>query len=325
MVKDMPESSSKSVSLIVGTCNRPNNLKKLLDSLISISVLDREDVEVIIVDNGSIDHSTYNLCLDYKVVYLNQREPGLSSALNLGIKNAKGEYIAFTDDDAIAVDPLWLDKLSKNFKINPRLGYVSGNVLAFQADSEAQFVWEKKGGLSKGKELKVYTQQYLSSFDPTWRISKVAAGANSMIPRKVLDETGYFSTFLGGGAPISHGNTLEIVYRIIRAGYELMYDPEPVILHDHPASPWQLRRKMYVYGVGDVCYQLYIFVEHGDWKYLYGATIRHFLFIINTLVMALFGKYPMPFSYRVFSLFGSLVGIPLFFIKYFLWKMNYEY
>jgi glycosyltransferase involved in cell wall biosynthesis len=324
MVKDMQKINSKSITLVIGTCNRSTYLEKLLDSLKSTGLLHRKDIEVIIIDNGSTDQNTYNLCLNYNIVYLSQTQPGLSSAINTGIKNARGEYIAFTDDDTIVIDPLWLDKLQENLKANPRLGYISGNVLAFKTSTEAQSVWEQKGGLSKGKERKVYTKKYLSSFDPTWRISKVAAGANSMIPKRVLDQIGYFSTFLGGGAPIGHGNTLEIVYRIIRAGYELMYDPESVILHNHPATPWQLRKKMYTYGIGDVCYQLYIFAEYGDWRYLYGAIIRHFLFIFTTLVMALFGQYPMPFSYRVFSLLGSLVGIPLFFVKYIFWKINHE-
>ena len=320
----MQNINSKSISLVIGTCNRSLYLEKLLDSMKFNGLLDREDIEVIIVDNGSIDQNTYNLCIKYNIIYLSQSKAGLSSAINTGIKTARGEYIAFTDDDTIVVDALWLDKLRENFKANPRLGYISGNVLAFKTSTEVQLVWEQKGGLSKGKERKVYTKQYLSSFDPTWRISKVAAGANSMIPKRVLAQIGDFSTFLGGGAPIGHGNTLEIVYRIIRAGYELMYDPESVILHNHPATPWQLRKKMYIYGVGDVCYQLFIFAEYGDWRYLYGSTIRHFLFIFSTLIMGLFGKYPMPFSYRVFSLLGSIAGIHLFFVKYILWKINHE-
>ncbi len=320
----MQKDNCVNISLIVATYNRPDSLLNLLESLKLNGILAREDVEVIVIENGSTDKDAYQFCHDYNIVYLCQDIPHLSLAVNLGVKNSKGKYIAFTDDDVIISDSSWLDNLHENFLANPKLGYASGNVLAAHTNSEVPLIWERKGGLSKGTQRRTFTQEYLASFDPDWRISKVAAGANSMIPREILDEIGYFSTFLGRGAPIGHGNSLEIVYRIIRAGYELVYDPSAVVLHYHPETPWKLRKKMYIYGMGDVCYQLYIFFEYKDWRYLYGATIRHFNFILGSILMGLVGKYPMPASYRIFSLFGSLVGFPAFLIKYPLWRTQHE-
>ena len=320
----MQQDNCVTISLIIATCNRPDSLLCCLESLNIHGILAREDIEVIIVENGSNDKDAYHFRHDYNIVYLSQDIPHLSLAINLGIKSSKGKYIAFTDDDVVISDSTWLDKLHDNFLDNSNLGYASGNVLAAQTDSEVQLIWERKGGLSKGNQRMTFTQEYLSSFDPKWRISKVAAGANSMIPREILNEIGYFPTFLGRGAPIEHGNTLEIVYRIIKAGYELVYDPSAVVFHYHPETPWRLRKKMYIYGMGDVCYQLYIYFEYKDWRYLYGATIRHFKFILGNILMGLIGKYPMPASYRIFSLFGSLVGFPIFLIKYTLWRTQHE-
>ncbi len=100
----MPE-----VSIIIPSYNRASSLKKTLISIINQTYT---DYEVIIVSNGSTDN-TKNIVdqfQDARLKYVFQKGSGSpASPRNTGIKNSKGNYIAFCDDD-----DLWLpEKLEK--------------------------------------------------------------------------------------------------------------------------------------------------------------------------------------------------------------------
>lgn len=315
----MPTQNSISISLIITTCNRPKDLDFLLSCLQNVEILGRQDIEVIVVDNYPKNDAAKEICSKYRrVIFLKQPVPGHSLANNIGIQNAKGAFIAFTDDDVVIRDREWLDKLRKHFDHNPKLGYVSGNVKAIKPQGTIENVWERKGGLSKGNQSRLFTQKELRENYKMlpWPITKISAGANNMIPRHVLDQIGGFTTFLGGGAPLGHGNTLEIVYRIIRAGYDLYYDAEIVIYHKHPENAKALKQKLFLYGTGNSGYQLYIFMKYRDWRSLFYGLVGHHLYVLSNLLKSIFKKYPLPFSYTIHSLMGSLLGVPLFLYKY---------
>ena len=94
--------SIKIISVIITVYNRGLLLKKCLDS-----VLTQEGVmfEVLLIDDGSTDDSL-SICKDYESRYSNirvfhQENSGISNARNLGLDNARGEYICFHDDDDI--------------------------------------------------------------------------------------------------------------------------------------------------------------------------------------------------------------------------------
>ena len=100
------------ISVIIPTFNRA---KLLLEAV--HSVLDQkdipEDVEIIVVDDGSTDNTREALAaLAGKIAYIRQEHSGVSKARNLGISRSNGEWIAFLDSD-----DLWLpDKLRAQMK-----------------------------------------------------------------------------------------------------------------------------------------------------------------------------------------------------------------
>ncbi len=88
------------VSIIVPVFNVEKYLKRCLDSLINQTL---KDVEIICINDGSTDNSTFIL-QDYKrrdkrITVINKKHEGLSIARNVGIEFAKGEYIGFVDSD----------------------------------------------------------------------------------------------------------------------------------------------------------------------------------------------------------------------------------
>lgn len=311
---------NKKISLIVATVNKDGNLNNLLQSLKHTKILSQKDIQVIIVDNSQGNNEVKNVCNKYNVTYIRQPIPGKSRSVNEGIKQAKGRYLAFTDDDVVIKDPDWLTKLHQHYISDNKIGYVSGNVLAQNTTKSCQIIWERKGGLSKGTTKKVWRRneldkKYKYKFVP-WPINDIAAGANCMIPKEVINKVGLISEFLDPGAPIPHGATLEIVYRIIREGYDVLYDPKISVYHKHPSSSKLLRQKLYTYGVGNSSYQLLIFSKYKDYRSLYWGLLGHNLYVLKNSIKSLFGKYPLPFTYTIYSLFGSIAGTFIYYYRY---------
>ena len=95
------------VSVIVPVYNVENYIEKCLNSLVNQTL---EDIEIIIVNDGSKDNSE-NIIKSFlsrypqKIKYLKKENGGLSDARNYGIPYATGEYIAFLDsDDYVELD-----------------------------------------------------------------------------------------------------------------------------------------------------------------------------------------------------------------------------
>ena len=85
------------VSVIIPTYNRGYCLCEAIDSVLAQTYT---NIEIIVVDDGSTD-STEEILKKYgpEIQYLWQENQGVSSARNLGIRAAKGEWIAFLDSD----------------------------------------------------------------------------------------------------------------------------------------------------------------------------------------------------------------------------------
>ena len=108
------------VSVIIPTYNRAASLLRAINSVLGQSF---KDFELIVVDDGSTD-DTASIISDFSsIIYLKQENKGVSSARNLGIANANGQYVAFLDSD-----DEWLpSKLSSQIEyiqLNPKFRWV---------------------------------------------------------------------------------------------------------------------------------------------------------------------------------------------------------
>ncbi|RQO31931.1 hypothetical protein DBR32_03755 [Taibaiella sp. KBW10] len=102
------------VSIIVPVYNTAAYLKECIHSIRSQSYA---DLEIILVDDGSTDHSL-SICLeaakqDERIIVLDKENGGQASARNLGLDIAKGDYIAFVDSD----DTISPDLIAENIKL----------------------------------------------------------------------------------------------------------------------------------------------------------------------------------------------------------------
>ena len=114
------------ISVIIPTYNRKHSLKEAL-----VAVLEQwtKNYEVIVIDDGSTD-GTVQLLQEMKKAYKNLRfftqpNQGPAAARNLGISHAKGQIIAFTDDDC-EVSKTWVLMIRKSFELNPEVVALQG-------------------------------------------------------------------------------------------------------------------------------------------------------------------------------------------------------
>ena len=88
------------LSIIIPVYNRENYIMKCINS---IQMINSKQIEIIIIDDGSQDRSL-EICQqlmknDSRIKLVSQQNAGVSSARNLGLKNASGKYIMFVDSD----------------------------------------------------------------------------------------------------------------------------------------------------------------------------------------------------------------------------------
>ena len=116
------------ISVIIPTRNRAELLKSALGSLDN-QTLSKGEFEVIVVDNGSTDH-TADLVSGLTKEWENLRcvheaTPGLHAGRHRGLKEAIGDVLVYIDDD-IRATPSWLEAIAENFT-DPNVAMVGGN------------------------------------------------------------------------------------------------------------------------------------------------------------------------------------------------------
>ena len=124
-------------SVIIPAYNAEKTIRRCLDSLVSII---RDDVELLVINDGSGDR-TGEICQEYAERYSNVRyfckeNGGVSSARNMGLDEARGEWVAFVDaDDYIFKKSLELLLKESNADLIvggfSRIHLSSGNVCSF--------------------------------------------------------------------------------------------------------------------------------------------------------------------------------------------------
>ncbi|ULJ77365.1 glycosyltransferase [Rhizobium sp. C104] len=297
------------ISIVVPTFDRNSSALELLGDLKRLGVLERDDVEIIFVQNNA----ALNVDLKSRLELLGARclhqpKRGQAAALNCGILGSEGDVVVFIDDDVRLIDGQWLNKLVAHFA-DPKIGYVAGNVIAAELISLPQISWEAKGGLSKGAEFKRFDQSFFKS--PRFGgvpLRFVACGANSAIRKSILLDVGLYDERFGVGSAVGHSQSHEICYKVFRAGYDAVYDTNATVSHVHPQTWADLRKRMYNYGVGDTAVQLHFFIKYGDFRGLREAFLARHAYLLGKLFKRLRGNYPMPMSAILAGLAGASAG-----------------
>jgi dTDP-4-dehydrorhamnose reductase len=181
-----------------------------------------KNFELIVISDKEI--TLPRLSLPIKLVLTGKKRTGVGEKRDFALKVAKGDFIAYIDDDAYP-HPEWLSNALFDFK-DPRVGAVGGPNLTPPEDS----FWAKISG-------NIY-ESYLTSggaqnrFVPKQKMTvSELQGVNLIIRKDILLKVGGFSTKLFSG------DDTRICHSIRLLGYEVIYDPKVKVFHHRREFP----------------------------------------------------------------------------------------
>jgi glycosyltransferase involved in cell wall biosynthesis len=220
------------VTAILVTFNRCKSLAKALESLAALEFPPTVSWEILVVDNNSTDQTRqvveeFSVRYPGRFRYLFEPTAGKSHGLNAGIEAARGDILAFVDDD-VTVEKNWLQNLTVPF-LDVKLAGVGGRILL---DSNfplpAWLSLEKPynmGGILAGFDL---------GTEPG-PLDEPPYGTNMAFPKWVFQKYGGFRLDLGPrpGSQLRNEDT-EFGRRLLTAGECLWYEPSAVVYHPVP-------------------------------------------------------------------------------------------
>jgi glucosyl-dolichyl phosphate glucuronosyltransferase len=229
------------ITVILCTYNRCQSLTKALESVAALRLPESIKWEVLVVDNNSTDQTrkmVENFSCPYprRFRYLFEPQQGKSYALNAGIREAAGDVLVFTDDDA-TVEPTWLQKLTAPLN-NREWAGVGGRTLPEQTFSAPNWL-----GLEER-----YAMGPLAIFDlgaEARELTEPPFGNNMAYRREMFEKYGGFRTDLGPrpGSEIRSEDT-EFGQRLLSAGERLRYEPSAIVYHAVP--PYRIQKSYFL-------------------------------------------------------------------------------
>lgn len=209
------------VSIIIPAYNQAHYLPDAINSALEQS---HPDVEVIVVDDGSTDH-TPDVTAEYadrpNVKLIRQANTGLSGARNRGFSEATGDYICFLDSDDY-FSPDKVQKQAAMLDANPDLGFVYCDIVTVDPSGEPvaeQCTVERSDRVLSGN---IFQSLLLGGYFPPHTV---------MLRRSILAELGGFDLDCGGHADY------EFWLRISAAGHAACFQNEALAYYrTHPDS-----------------------------------------------------------------------------------------
>jgi GT2 family glycosyltransferase len=254
-------------SIIVCTRNRADSIGEMFEAL---SQLEPTGAEIIVVDSstGADKVLTEKLARASGANYLEEPRRGLSLARNTGLRIATGKIIAFTDDDCVPAKD-WLAQKLRVFA-NPEVWAVTGRVVQ-HSSAGACDLFEEVAGQDLGGERREFTKadlqfslgmffsnvakifaKHMKSQAPgPWSIGH---GSSMAFRREVFEKLGKFDERLGGGAPLRSCDDTEMFYRVLMAGYKIVYEPAALVRHKHGLDNEDVFKTRYGYSYGGAAF-----------------------------------------------------------------------
>lgn len=229
-------------TVVVCTRGRPEALRRCLASL---ERLEYEDFEVLVVDNHEVPTVDGEIVGERPVRLVHESRRGLNVARNRGVREAKGDVVAFVDDDC-EVDPKWLEELRAVFA-GGRVTFVTGRVRAASLDRAAQRWFEEVMSFDRGPVEQTFMAGGGGGLLPR-DAARLGTGCNMAFSRSLFDRIGPFDEALDMGTLVGGGGDIDYFGRALDGGEVAVYWPRAVVRHHHRQTVPELRRQLFGYG-----------------------------------------------------------------------------
>ena len=234
------------ISIVICSYNRAPNLPVCFEHL--LKQVSCEDItwEIILVDNNSSDDTRaiaeqYATDTPLNISYSFEGQQGLSHARNNGIALAKGQWVAFIDDD-IRVSTIWLKTLYDVF-VEQDCDAVGGRIHIESPQSLPRWISPDMYGFLGHQDFGPEPHKMDG-------IDESPFGGNMAVHRRVFDKIGVFDTTMGRSG---EGNTKEELFkgeetdffeRLADSGGSFFYHPDLLVLHK--ILPYQLKMRFFL-------------------------------------------------------------------------------
>lgn len=307
-----PLHSPPSLSVAVCTRDRPEQLAICLDALRKLST---RPLEILVIDNAPKTETTRELIENSfpEITYILEPRPGLDWARNRAIDVAKGDIIAYTDDDVV-VDEGWANAIVRMFARNEDVMAVTGLVVPYELDTEPQILFEKYGGFGRGFARKWYRPNEAERAKLALLHAgsgKFGTGANMAFRRSVFCEIGLFDPALDVGTVTNGGGDLDMFFRVLKFGHTLVYEPAAMVRHRHRRDFEKLHTQIANNGIGFYSHLVRNAIEFPEerrglaklaWWWLREWNLRRWL-------QSMFRPIELPHSLITAELKGSFCGL----------------
>jgi cellulose synthase/poly-beta-1,6-N-acetylglucosamine synthase-like glycosyltransferase len=197
------------VTILISAYNEERHIEETIKNKLGLNY-PKDKLEIIVISDGSTDRTddVVKKYFDHGVRLLRQ-EPraGKTSALNLGVKEAEGDILIFSDANSI-YDPQALQRLVQNFN-DPRVGYVTGKMIYTNPDGTA---------IGDGCTLYMKYENFLRKYET--KIGSIV-GVDGAI------DAGRKSFY----KPMNPDQLPDFVLplRVIEQGFRVVYEPEAIL------------------------------------------------------------------------------------------------
>ena len=291
------EAQSPFVSVAVITLNCVSTIQKCLQALVELQY-PKDRFEIVIVDGGSTDGTTEVLQrFPVRIVVDARRNRGV--ARNTAVDNCRGQIIAFTDADCTPLKSWLSDHVSAHS--DPRILVVAGAVL--------------QGG-DFGLPATIYHQTYFATQSPTTSRRKTweIASANASFKTTTFKLVGPFPE-------LDRGEESLLSWRVLQAGFDVVFDPSPRVVHLHMQMSYRsLFKRSRDEGYSD----RYLQTAFGDASPF--RLPRDFwlaLVFLPSLSIARAGRYMIKMLAGGYNRSDTLISIPALLAASFYWLLGY--
>ncbi|MFD0671484.1 glycosyltransferase [Cohnella sp. GCM10027633] len=237
------------VTVAICTHNRAKDTGEAVLSVLRQD-FDKKDMEIVVVDNRSSDDTAsvvegLRRVHGDRVRYAYEEKLGLSVARNRAIREARGEYVLFLDDDAIA-SSRWVRHIVDVFERDAAIGCVGGKIDPIWEAGEPDWIPDEYRAVFT---ILDYTEGVKEMPAPA-----IPYGANVAFRRSVFDEFAPFREDLGRiGSNLLSSEESELIGRI-RSAHKVYYSSYALVWHKIPkertTKAW-FRKRIFWQGVSD--------------------------------------------------------------------------
>ncbi len=252
------------VSIVIPNFNGRRHLEVCLSSIQNLTY---KHFEIIVVDNASTDGSVDFVKANYPKVklFINAVNLGFAEGCNVGIRKAKGNYVALLNND-VEVDSSWLQELILVAQSDPCIAICASKIMMFH---------NRKILNSAGGEYDVYGSGHdrgLYEFDHGQysHIEEVffACGCAMLVRREILKHIGLFDSRY-----FMYCEDVDLCWRAWLGGYKVVYVPSAIVYHKYGGTMEALTaQRLYFTNRNSLCSIL----KNYSAKFLAKAFLRFF-------------------------------------------------